>query len=271
MQVKTISRRGCSFRTGIRGATAVDGSAPPLVIFNGLGASLELLAPFVAALVHRSVLVIDAPGVGTRPPSAPYTFASLARQAHDALSELEIGERAIDVMGASWGGCLAQQFALQYPDRCRRLILAATSPGALMVPGHPSALLKVAGALLRPGAARPAHLASSVLGRDFQAHPERYLGHIDRLALSDLLSQGLQILALSGWSSLPWLWRLRQPTLILAGRHDALVPLVNARLLAALIPGASLAILEDGHGFLLTRAGESAALVQDFLSAGGGS
>ena len=137
-----------------------------------------------------------------------------------------------------------------------------------MVPGHPSALLKVAGALLHPGAAGPVRIASSVLGTAFQANPERYLEHVGRLAPSDLLSQSFQILALCGWSSLPWLWRLRQPTLILAGRHDALVPLVNARLLTSMIPGASLAILEDGHGFLLTRAGESAALVQDFLSAG---
>lgn len=268
MQVRIVSRPDCSFRMGVRGTAEAGADLPPLVVFNGLGASLELLEPFVAALGRRPVIVIDAPGVGTRPPRAPYRFASLARHASEVLDQLGMTDGPVDVLGVSWGGCLAQQFALQHPERCRRLILAATSPGAIMVPGRPSALLGVLGGLLHPGAGDPARLAASVMGRDFQAHPERYLGHIGRLAPTDLLSQSFQILALCGWSSLAWLWRLRQPTLILAGRHDALVPLVNARLLATLIPGATLAILDDGHGFLLTRAGESAALVQDFLSAG---
>jgi poly(3-hydroxyalkanoate) depolymerase len=266
MEVRTLSRAGRAIRVGLRPAEGAGAAWPPLVVFNGLGASLELLEPFVAALAHRPLVVVDAPGIGTPAPSMPYRFASLARQANDVLTELGFAEGPVDVMGVSWGGCLAQQFAFQYPGRCRRLVLAATSPGSLMVPGRPAAVLGTLGAALHPGAAAPARMASRVLGRDFEAHPQRLIGQLRRLVPSDLRSQACQLLALWGWSSLPWLWRLRQPTLVLAAHDDHLVPLANARLLAALIPKASLHILEGGHGFLLTRAAQAAGLVQDFLA-----
>lgn len=269
MEVRTFSRAGRSIRVGLRLATEAGAEQPPLVIFNGLGASHELLEPFVAALDPRPVVVVDAPGIGTAPPSLPYRFSSLARQANEMLGELGLGDGPVDVLGVSWGGCLAQQFARQYPGRCRRLVLAATSPGILMVPGQPAALLGTLGAALNPGVADPLRMAPWVLGKEFQARPEHFIEPVRRLAPSNLVSQACQLFALWGWSSLLWLWRLRQPTLILAGCRDPLVPLTNARLLATLIPGATLNVLDDGHGFLLTRAEEAAALVRGFLSGEG--
>ena len=64
-----------------------------------------------------------------------WQLARLARRVLDAL-----GYGVVDVFGVSWGGGLAQQFAAQYPRRCRRLVLAATAMGALMLPGKPSVL-----------------------------------------------------------------------------------------------------------------------------------
>lgn len=58
---------------------------------------------------------------------------------------------------------------------------------------------------------------------------------------------------------------LRQPTLILAGNDDPLVPMVNARIMARLIPHSTLVELDDGHLFLFTKARESAASVDRFL------
>jgi pimeloyl-ACP methyl ester carboxylesterase len=75
----------------------------------------------------------------------------------------------------------------------------------------------------------------------------------------------LQLAAALGWSSLPWLALLRQRTLVLAGKDDPLVPLVNARILARLIPDARLETIDDGHLFLVTSARESARLVGEFL------
>ena len=76
----------------------------------------------------------------------------------------------------------------------------------------------------------------------------------------------LQLMAGIGWTSLPWLGFLRQPTLVMAGNDDPIVPLANGRIMAKLIPDARLVTLEDGHLFLLTSARESAQLITEFLS-----
>jgi pimeloyl-ACP methyl ester carboxylesterase len=77
-----------------------------------------------------------------------------------------------------------------------------------------------------------------------------------------------QLYAISGWTSLPWLWTLRQPTLVLAGDDDPIVPLANARILARCIPQARLHIVPGGgHLFLLERPAPMAAVVAGFLKA----
>src|SRR4029077_20002299 len=68
-----------------------------------------------------------------------------------------------------------------------------------------------------------------------------------------------------GGPSLPWLWSLRQPTLVLMGSDDPLVPPVNGRILARLIPNAELRMIDDGHLFMVTRPAETAALIEAFL------
>jgi hypothetical protein len=75
-----------------------------------------------------------------------------------------------------------------------------------------------------------------------------------------------QLLAMSGWTSLPWLWSLPQPTLVLMGRDDPLVPPTNGRILAGLIPNAEFRMIEDGHLFIVTRPAETAAVIEAFLA-----
>ncbi|HXZ06704.1 MAG TPA: alpha/beta fold hydrolase, partial [Paraburkholderia sp.] len=74
-----------------------------------------------------------------------------------------------------------------------------------------------------------------------------------------------QLLAASGWTSLPWLGGLRQPTLVMHGNDDPIVPLTNAKVLAARIRNATLQVIDDGHLFLITRATEVAPMVKRFL------
>src|SRR5208282_2050252 len=89
------------------------------------------------------VVIFDIPGVGGSPlPRLPYRPTTIARWAVGLMKQL--GYDKIDVAGVSWGGGIAQQFAHQYPAICRKLILAATSPGAIMVPGGISVLWKMA-------------------------------------------------------------------------------------------------------------------------------
>ena len=75
-----------------------------------------------------------------------------------------------------------------------------------------------------------------------------------------------QLFAISGWTSLPWLGSLRQPTLVLAGDDDPIVPLVNGRILARCIPNARLHVVRGGgHLFLLEQPARMAAMVADYL------
>jgi pimeloyl-ACP methyl ester carboxylesterase len=121
-----------------------DGTRTPLVLANGIGASLELLQPFVDALDPSiEVVRFDAPGVGASPlPRTPYRLPGLARLVARLLDQL--GYPIVDLLGISWGGGLAQQFALSHRHRCRRLVLVATGTGMLMVPGRPKVLARMA-------------------------------------------------------------------------------------------------------------------------------
>src|SRR5262245_54451065 len=139
-QMRTLTVRGRSLRVAVRAGSP---QRSPLLLCNGIGASLELLQPFVDALdPRRPVIRFDMPGIGGSPaPVVPYHLGMLSPLLTGLLDQL--GYAQADVLGISWGGGLAQQFALSRPDRVRRLVLVATGPGALMVPGHPRVLLRM--------------------------------------------------------------------------------------------------------------------------------
>src|SRR5712692_8561476 len=137
----TIIVRGQRLRIAIRSG---DGTRTPLLLMNGFGVNLEVLQWFVDALDPAiEVMRFDVPGTGGSPaPLIPYRLSQHAWLVTKMLDQ--VGYRQVDVLGVSWGGGLAQQFAFQYPRRCRRLILVSTGTGALMVPGRPWALAQMA-------------------------------------------------------------------------------------------------------------------------------
>ena len=237
---------------------------PPLLLFNGVGGNAELLEPFVMALRDHPVLTFDIPGVGYSPlPALPYRLSDLARLAKRLLDEL--GYSQCDVLGVSWGGTLAQQFTRSYPQYCRRLILAATTPGVLMVPGAPSVLLKMASPRRYFDAAYARRIVGDIYGGVFRREPERAREHFRHVRWQSKKGYYLQLLALTGWSSLPWLHRIRQPALVMVGADDPITPAVNGCLMQALLPNAELWRSDCGHLFLITEAEKSAAAVQRFL------
>jgi len=263
MQIETYDVEGQSLRVGVRpGRTAT----PPLLLFNGIGASLELVDPFLDALDGPEAIIFDVPGVGGSPaPAMPYRPSTLARLTALLLDRLGRGQ--VDILGVSWGGVIAQQFAYQYGERCRRLVLAATSPGHLMVPGRLSAILRMAGPRRYKDVDYMQKVAGEIYGGAFRGDPEKARTHLRHMRWSSDRGYYLQLLAILGWSSLPFLPLLRQPTLVMTGSDDPLVRTINAQMMAALIPESRLEVLEDGHLFLVTSATESARLVEEFLVA----
>jgi len=265
LETRDVTLDGQRLRIGIK-AGPVGGT--PLLICNGIGASIEVLEPFIRMLDGVECIAFDAPGVGGSPaPLLPYRFWSLAGMLARLLDRL--GYQQVDVMGYSWGGGLAQQFAFSYPSRCRRLILAATSTGALSVPGRFSVMSKMLTPRRYLDPAYLAEIAPELYGgelRDPELARSYALGR--RIKQPSLHGYSYQLLAGMGWTSLPWLPFFRQPTLILAGSDDPLIPLVNARLMASLIPRAELHVVDSGHMFLLSRAQELVPVIRRFLNGG---
>ncbi|NMM02721.1 poly(3-hydroxyalkanoate) depolymerase [Paraburkholderia sp. RP-4-7] len=262
LQIQTVDLDGQVLRVAIRHGSD---AAPPLLIFNGIGANLELVEPFVAALEGVGVIIFDIPGVGGSPaPVVPYRFSTLSVLTDKLLSRLGY-DGPVDVLGVSWGGALAQQFAHLYPGRCRRLILAATSPGVVMVPARLSVLSKLIGPRRYTDPAYLQQVGAEIYGGAYRRDPALLKEHSRHIQAPRGRGYLYQLLAAAGWSSLPWLGGLRQRTLVMHGNDDPIVPLTNAKILAARIRDATLYVIDDGHLFLITRAKDVAPVVQRFL------
>lgn len=233
----------------------------PILFFNGIGANLELIAPLAEMMPERDLITFDMPGIGGSPePAVPYRPWMMARIADLLLDRF--GYDKVDVMGISWGGGLAQQFALQNGARTGKLILVATTAGMVMVPGKLTALTKMAD-------------PRRYLDPDFMLKNFKTLyggsedgsdGHVERIKPPTKLGYLYQLVAMAGWTSAPWLPLMRTETLIMMGDADNIVPLINGRLLATLIPNARLEVIPGGgHLFLMAEGPLCVRLIRDFL------
>lgn len=242
------------------------GEGPPLLLCNGIGAGFEALQPFVDAIDPAvEVIRFDAPGAGGSPPGpVPYGFPGNALLVARMLDRL--GHNEVDVLGLSWGGGLAQQLALQHRKRVRKLVLVATATGMLMVPAHPRVLVRMITPRRFADSSYAAEVAGILYGGTAREHPEvirEALG--DRMRLGSPVGYLHQLLAGVGWTSLPWLPLLPQPTLIIAGADDPIIPLINARVMHRLIRRSELHVHEGGHVALVTEAATLAPVVTRFL------
>jgi poly(3-hydroxyalkanoate) depolymerase len=216
------------------------------------------------------VIGFDAPGVGESTDYRwPRRIPGIARTVERLLDA--VGHQQVDVLGVSLGGVIAQQLAHQAPRRVRRLVLAATGPGVPGlggVPGSPRAVLAVA---TRRRYQSPEHyrrVAGDLYGGAARTDPDALLhGSLARFSQTPSLRGYLgQLYAIGCWTAIPWLARLRPPTLVLAGDDDPIVPALNGRILAHFIPDSRLHVVPGGgHLLLLERPAEMARHVADFL------
>lgn len=242
------------------------GVGVPLVLCNGIGASLEVLDPLVEALdPQRPVVRFDVPGTGESPTSVlPYGFPYLAWVLGRVLDKLDIG--VVDVLGLSWGGALAQQFAFQNPMRCRRLILVSTGTGAIMVPGNPRVLAK----MVTPRRFKDPHYGATIAGELYGGSVRESGQDVAELFVKQMHAGSKmgylhQLLAGSVWTSIFALPAIRQKTLLVFGEDDPIIPMVNGRIFEKLLPRAVLHRHPGGHVDLVTRADRLAPVIDEFL------
>src|SRR5436305_2229564 len=207
-ETRTIIVDGQRLRVAIRSG---DGTRTPLLLMNGIGVNLEVLQPFVDALDPAiEVIRFDVPGTGGSPaPLIPYRFSMHALLMTKMLDQL--GYQQVDALGVSWGGALAQQFAFQYPRRCRRLILVSTGTRALMVAGRPSPLAKIATLGRYQDPVHMEQLAGDIYGGKVRTHPEYAHEFAQTTHFGSALGYFYQMLGAVGWTSIFWLRKLRQP------------------------------------------------------------
>ena len=245
----------------------------PLLLCNGIGASLELLSPFVEAL-HLAqpdieIITFDSPGTGgSSTPALPYRFSGLAKTIAQMLDYLDYGK--VDVLGLSWGGFIGQQFAHDYPHRCNKLILAATCAGVCAIP--PS--LKVLSVMSSPkrytDPEYAAKVSPDIYGGKFRHDSELVRSHAEKVVSNkheqNQLGYLYQQAAITGWTSLLWLHNIKQPTLLLGGTDDPLIHVMNMRVLNMLIPNSELHLIQDGHLFLITSIDDVLPIIVEFLN-----
>jgi poly(3-hydroxyalkanoate) depolymerase len=252
---------------GHRLRVAVHPGAPgrrPLVLVNGIGASLELLDPLVGALdPDRPVIRFDVPGIGGSPmPWVPLPMAGLAALVAGILDAL--GHARADILGLSWGGGIAQQFALQHPDRTGRLALVSTGTGVMMVPARLTVLAKMLTPRRYNDRSYRREEGAEIYQGESQAAVEAVFARVLPVRARAYM---FQLMALATWTSLPVLPLIAAPTLLLNGRRDPVIPVVNAHIMAGLLPRATLHLHEGGHLGILTRPEELGGVLEEFLDA----
>jgi pimeloyl-ACP methyl ester carboxylesterase len=246
------------------------GRGEPLVLVPGFGTGLWIWYRQVPAFAERfRTIIFDPRGVARSPAAdAPFTMRDLAEDLAALLEGLKV-ERA-HVLGASFGGFVAQEFALAHPDRTRSLVLCCTSyGGAGHVPPAPETLAAIASTKgLNTQQRVRENWALAFSPRFAAAHPAE-VERVIRLRAENNVPERLylrQLQAAVAFDAAARVGRVKVPTLVITGDADRIVPRENSVNLAAAIPGARLRIVEGGsHAFFIERADEFNRAVVEFV------
>lgn len=244
------------------------GQGDPLLLIMGLGWASNMwhrTRPVIAA--RYRTIAFDNRGAGrSDTPPGPYSISLLASDAAAVLDAA--GAERAHVLGASMGGMIAQEFALQYPNRLRSLILGCTAAGGpRAVQADPEAIQ-----LLFRRDPDPAESAKAAVPFIYDSGTPRERIDQDLAVLSEWYPHPegytTQLQAIMGWEADSRLSEITAPTLVIHGENDRLVPAANGRLIAERIPSAKLVLLPHAsHIFMTDQPAAAHQALLEFLSA----
>ena len=243
------------------------GSGSPLLLIMGLGYSHEMwhrTTPLVSK--HFRTILLDNRGVGQSDvPPGPYPLATMAADAAAVLDAA--GVESADVYGVSMGGMIAQEFALQYPGRVRKLILGCTACGG---PKAVRAEPEVNQVLMMRGNMSMEEGTEAAVPFIYDAGTPR--ARIDedlairRRTYPKAEAYTAQLMGILAWESYSRLGQIKAPTLVIHGETDRLVPVGNGRLVAESIAGSKLVTIPHAsHIYMTDQPEASHRAVLDFL------
>jgi pimeloyl-ACP methyl ester carboxylesterase len=227
----------------------------PLLLLNYFAANLDNWDPKVTngLAADRDVILVDYPGIGGSSGETPSTVVGLTKHCVEFCRALNLTR--IDVVGFSLGGMIAQQFAAEYPEMVRRIILLGTGPrggeGLVFDDLSVDELDDEEGLLMK---------AFFTQSKPSQAAGRAYIERI-RLRVAERdppvpkQAAVAQLAAIREWGVIPqtsrfsMLDQIHHPTLIVHGNKDVVVMPINAFLLAQHLPDAQLIMYPDAsHG-----------------------
>ncbi len=246
------------------------GSGPPLLLVHGLGMSGDMFGPVVEPLSqHHRLIIPDLRGCGgSRDLPPPY---SVRQQAADLAVLLgHLGIASADALGYSQGGPVAQELALDYPAKVRRLILSNTY-AYNMATVKEKIEGRVVPVLIRLLGVRL--FVKLMISQGLKQIPrEQGKWVADLIArtwgATDAKSIALAWKEAMAFDSRARLKEIRCPTLIIAGSDDKAVPMHHAAMLHGGIAGSELVVIDGAdHALLWARTGEFVRVTDTFLSA----
>ena len=265
--VRDVEAPLLQYRTihGYRRAFRVAGSGPALLLIHGVGCNSKSWEPVHAKLAQRfTVIAPDLLGHGeSDKPHADYSLPAFANGMRDLLAVLGIDR--VTVVGHSFGGGVAMQFAYQYPELVERIVLVnaggvskdvslALRLAAMPMGAEALAMLRAAGvmpAIRRFGRAVGAVLGSTRLGRDVTDVVEMLEGFQDPAGLAAFARTLRSVVDASGQyvTMLDRSYLVQSvPVQIIWGEDDLIIPVDHAHTAHAAIPGSRMEIFEDsGH------------------------
>jgi 3-oxoadipate enol-lactonase len=233
------------------------GEGPRLLFVNGSGATIESAGLLIDAFARSfEVVVHDQRGLGrTTVPADQPTMADFARDAAALLDH--VGWEQANVFGISFGGMVAQELAVTWPERIDRLVLCCTSPGGAGGSSHPLEEL----ATTRPDE----QLHTWLTHLDVRFDDAWLAQHPGDQAIVDVVTarlsapktdeqrrgERMQLLARQGHDVWDRLGRISSPTFVGCGGYDGVAPRPNSEAIASRIPNAELHCYEGGHLFVV--------------------